>query len=131
MNKMYGFEGEVKLKYNSKMAELFTEIFNYLPLCHTINKKIFVILIFLLIIKLIFWVCHGGLFQEDGVTLDKLVKLKRFCQPPESGIMCDLLWSDPQNELGKAPSKRGVGIQFGPDVTKKFIEDNDLNYIIR
>lgn len=24
------------------MAELFTEIFNYLPLCHVINKKIFV-----------------------------------------------------------------------------------------
>ena len=32
MNKMYGFEGEVKSKYNIKMAELFTEIFNYLPL---------------------------------------------------------------------------------------------------
>lgn len=42
MNKMYGFEGEVKTKYNSKMAEFFTEIFNYLPLCHVINKKVFV-----------------------------------------------------------------------------------------
>lgn len=43
---MYGFEGEVKTKYNNKMADLFTEIFNYLPLCHVINKKIFVCFIF-------------------------------------------------------------------------------------
>jgi serine/threonine-protein phosphatase 5 len=42
MNKMYGFEGEVRSKYSAKMAELFTEIFNYLPLCHLINGKIFV-----------------------------------------------------------------------------------------
>lgn len=42
MNKMYGFEGEVKEKFNAKMAELFTEIFNYLPLCHVVNNKIFV-----------------------------------------------------------------------------------------
>lgn len=42
MNKMYGFEGEIKAKYNMKMAEFFSEIFNHLPLCHVINKKIFV-----------------------------------------------------------------------------------------
>lgn len=42
MNKMYGFEGEVRSKYSSQMADFFTEIFNYLPLCHVINKKIFV-----------------------------------------------------------------------------------------
>lgn len=42
MNKMYGFEGEVKAKYNSQMAELFTEVFNYLPLAHIIGEKILV-----------------------------------------------------------------------------------------
>uniref|UniRef100_A0A915MQJ0 protein-serine/threonine phosphatase n=1 Tax=Meloidogyne javanica TaxID=6303 RepID=A0A915MQJ0_MELJA len=73
MNKMYGFEGEVKSKYNTKMAELFTEIFNYLPLCHVINERIFV--------------CHGGLFQEDGVTLDRIRKVNRNRQPPDEGIM--------------------------------------------
>ena len=45
--------------------------------------------------------------------------------------MCDLLWSDPQPQQGRAPSKRGVGIQFGPDITKKFLEANDLDLIIR
>lgn len=42
MNQMYGFEGEVKAKYTAQMAELFTEVYNYLPLCHLINKKILV-----------------------------------------------------------------------------------------
>lgn len=117
MNKMYGFEGEVKAKYNSKMAEFFTEIFCTLPLCHVINKKIFT--------------CHGGLFKKDGVKLDEIMNTKRFRQPPEEGIMCDLLWSDPQEIPGRAPSKRGVGCQFGPDITEAFLKDNDLLYVVR
>uniref|UniRef100_A0A0N5BFN5 protein-serine/threonine phosphatase n=1 Tax=Strongyloides papillosus TaxID=174720 RepID=A0A0N5BFN5_STREA len=117
MNKMYGFEGEVKAKYNTKMAEFFTEIFCTLPLCHLINKKIFT--------------CHGGLFRDDGVTLDQIRNTKRFRQPPEEGIMCDLLWSDPQEINGRSPSKRGVGCQFGPDVTEAFLKNNDLLYVVR
>ena len=27
--------------------------------------------------------------------------------------MCELLWSDPQAENGRSPSKRGVGVAFG------------------
>jgi diadenosine tetraphosphatase ApaH/serine/threonine PP2A family protein phosphatase len=47
------------------------------------------------------------------------------------GIMCDLLWSDPQAGRGRSASKRGVGIQFGPDVTSDFLRKNNLDYIIR
>jgi hypothetical protein len=45
--------------------------------------------------------------------------------------MCELLWSDPQPMYGRSPSKRGVGCQFGPDVTRRFLENNCLEYIIR
>lgn len=45
--------------------------------------------------------------------------------------MCELLWSDPQPLMGRSLSKRGVGIQFGPDVTKTFCELNNLKCIIR
>lgn len=45
--------------------------------------------------------------------------------------MCDLLWSDPQVPKGRAPSKRGVGVQFGPDITLAFLKRNKLDYIIR
>ena len=50
MNKMYGFEGEVKAKYSSTMVELFTEVYNWLPLSHCINSRVLVM--------------HGGLFKE-------------------------------------------------------------------
>ena len=64
---------------------------------------------------------HGGLFSTDDVTLDDLRKIDRNRQPPEEGkwpcesinligqfwhytiimylyvgLMCELLWSDPQ-----------------------------------
>lgn len=45
--------------------------------------------------------------------------------------MCDLLWSDPQDLPGRSPSKRGVGCQFGPDITEDFCKRNGLDYVIR
>ncbi|XP_063539055.1 serine/threonine-protein phosphatase 5 [Cydia strobilella] len=117
MNRMYGFRGEVTSKYTSQMADLFTEVYNWLPLAHCINSRVLVM--------------HGGLFSKDDITLDDIRKVDRNKQPPEDGIMCELLWSDPQPMLGRSPSKRGVGCQFGPDVTANFLQRNGLQYIIR
>lgn len=47
------------------------------------------------------------------------------------GIMTELLWSDPVAEPGRSPSKRGVACAFGPDVTKRFLSENNLDYVIR
>ncbi|CAK1583856.1 unnamed protein product [Parnassius mnemosyne] len=117
MNRMYGFRGEVTFKYTAQMADLFTEVYNWLPLAHCINNRVLVM--------------HGGLFSSDDVTLEDIQKVDRNKQPPEDGIMCELLWSDPQPMLGRARSKRGVGCQFGPDVTENFLQKNGLDYIIR
>ena len=65
------------------------------------------------------------------MTLEDIVKTERNRQPPDEGIMCELLWSDPQPMMGRSPSKRGVGCQFGPDVTHRFLEHNKLDYIVR
>lgn len=45
--------------------------------------------------------------------------------------MSDLMWSDPQPFAGRSPSKRGVGMAFGPDVTKAFLDGNDLKLLVR
>jgi serine/threonine-protein phosphatase 5 len=78
-------------------------------------------------------VLHGGLFSDDKVTLDDIRKLNRHTQrqPGQAGLMMEMLWTDPQPEPGRGPSKRGVGMQFGPDVTKRFCENNGLDAIIR
>ncbi|CAL8079473.1 unnamed protein product [Calicophoron daubneyi] len=117
MNRLYGFEGEMKSKYSLEMAEMFTDIFNWLPLAHLINQRILVM--------------HGGLFSNDDVTLADVKTISRDRQPPEGSPMCELLWSDPMESNGRAPSKRGIGCQFGPDVTEKFCKANGLDYIIR
>ena len=122
MNKIFGFEGEVKNKYSQQLYDVFAEVFEYLPLAHLIqrendNGKVIVM--------------HGGLFNKDDVTLDDIRKVDRVRQPPEEGLMCDLLWSDPMANLGRSPSKRGVGVQFGPDVTQSFLKLNNVDYVIR
>ena len=36
-----------------------------------------------------------------------------------------------QEEEGTAPNNRGYSSVFGPDITKKFLADNNLLYIVR
>eukprot|EP00568_Trieres_chinensis_P013279 CAMPEP_0183317252 /NCGR_PEP_ID=MMETSP0160_2-20130417/57408_1 /TAXON_ID=2839 ORGANISM="Odontella Sinensis, Strain Grunow 1884" /NCGR_SAMPLE_ID=MMETSP0160_2 /ASSEMBLY_ACC=CAM_ASM_000250 /LENGTH=564 /DNA_ID=CAMNT_0025483235 /DNA_START=40 /DNA_END=1731 /DNA_ORIENTATION=+ len=117
MNRIYGFEGEVKAKYDDKIFELFLEVFCHLPLASVVADKVFV--------------THGGLSVKPGVTLDDVRKIPRGMEPPDSGLMSDLLWSDPQPFDGKSPSKRGVGYSFGPDITKDFLERNNLSLLVR
>jgi serine/threonine-protein phosphatase 5 len=119
MNRMYGFEGECRHKYNERVFKLFSESFSALPLATLVGQKFFTL--------------HGGLFSDDDITLDDIRKLNRHKQrqPGQSGLMMEMLWTDPQPQNGRGPSKRGVGLQFGPDVTKRFCEKNGLEAIIR
>ena len=119
MNRVYGFEGECKAKYNEKTFKLFSESFSALPLATLIGKK--------------YLTLHGGLFSDDKTSLDDIRKLNRHGQrqPGQQGLMMEMLWTDPQPQPGRGPSKRGVGMQFGPDVTKRFCENNGLEAIIR
>lgn len=119
MNRVYGFEGECKAKYNERVFKLFSESFSALPLATLIGHK--------------YLVLHGGLFSDDNVTLDHIRKLNRHAQrqPGQSGLMMEMLWADPQEMPGRGPSKRGVGMQFGPDVTRRFCEKNGIEAVIR
>ena len=111
------FEGEVKHKYDESIYECFSELFLVLPLAHVLNSKVFVL--------------HGGLFSKDNVSINDLKAIDRKREPPESGLMCEMIWSDPCKMNGRHPSKRGVGLSFGPDITKKFLEFNNLELVVR
>lgn len=117
MNKVYGFDGEVRAKFSPLLADLFRETFCALPLAHVLAGRVFVV--------------HGGLFSRDGVKLDELRAIDRFREPPEEGLMCEMLWSDPAPEPGRQPSKRGVGVAFGPDVAREFLDGNGLAMLVR
>jgi len=138
MNRTYGFEGEAKHKHGEQTYKLFAHVFTTLPLATLISatkppksspnenailspdgfKRFFVV--------------HGGLFSKDGVTLEDIRKIPRIGrQPGQEGLMCELLWTDPQELPGRGPSKRGVGIAFGPDVTRRWCTLNGVAGIIR
>ena len=87
LNMIYGFKGEVEAKYCGRTYNIFCDVFNTLPLCFSINSKVFV--------------THGGLFSKDGVTVKDILALDRFHEPPNVGIMCELLWSDPIKQNGR------------------------------
>ncbi|KAF9585093.1 hypothetical protein BGW38_003936 [Lunasporangiospora selenospora] len=119
MNKVYGFEEEVKVKFSETMFKMFSETFICLPLAHLVQEKIFVV--------------HGGLSSRDDVTLEEIKGIDRISkgQPGQGGLMSELLWADPQPLPGRSPSARGVGQKFGPDVTENFCKMNNIDMIIR
>ncbi|KAJ8606595.1 hypothetical protein MRB53_040824 [Persea americana] len=119
MNKVYGFEGECKAKYTERVFKIFSESFSLLPLAALVQDQ--------------YLVLHGGLFSDDKIKLDDLRNINRHKkkQPGHEGLMMEMLWTDPQTAPGRGPSKRGVGLQFGPDVTKRFCDNNGLKAIIR
>lgn len=117
LNIVYGFEGEVKAKYDDALYQQFHDCFATLPLAARINRGVFVV--------------HGGLFSRDSVTIDELNALDRRRDIPEEGLMTEMLWSDPSPTPGRAASKRGVGVLFGADVTTEFLSRNGLVRVIR
>jgi len=117
VNMLYGFYGEVKTKYDKETYSVFRELFFALPLCYLINKKIFVV--------------HGGLPNDEEVTLDDIRRVERFREPPDQGLMTDLLWSDFVDEDGLHLSAREVCCAAGPDITARFAKANNIKLIVR
>ncbi|TIB03840.1 hypothetical protein E3P94_00365 [Wallemia ichthyophaga] len=138
MTQVYGFEGECKHKYPTDLTyKSFAQLFTYLPIAHLISstKKPETTLSKSDILTKDgfkrFFVVHGGLFSKDDVTLEDIRKIKRNREPGQEGLMCEALWTDPQEADGRGPSKRGVGVGFGGDVTKRWCELNEVCAVIR
>ena len=51
---------------------------------------------------------------------------------PDQGLLCDLLWSDPDKEVqGWGENDRGVSYTFGAEVVAKFLYKHDLDLVCR
>ncbi|WFD26606.1 protein-serine/threonine phosphatase [Malassezia nana] len=152
MNKVYGFEGECKAKFGGEMTfKLFTEAFVAIPLATLVtptcaplaenqlpenaskSKAQTSAIVHKETGLKRYFVVHGGLFSKDNVTLDDIQAVDRFAkkQPGQEGLMMELLWSDPQTMPGRGPSKRGVGLGFGPDITRAWCELNGITSVLR
>jgi len=74
---------------------------------------------------------HGGL-STSLTSWESIRKLKRGTDVPETGLMCDLLWADPDPDIsGVEDNERGVSIIFGKEFLNKFLKDHNLDLICR
>ena len=118
INRIYGFYDECKKRYSVKLWKIFTDCFNCLPVAALLDDRILCM--------------HGGLSSE----LQNIEQIKNILRPsdvPEQGLLCDLLWSDPEDnpDGGFGINDRGVSITFGAKVVEDFLKKNDLDLICR
>ncbi len=74
---------------------------------------------------------HGGL-SPDMSSLEQIKAVRRPTDVPDSGLLCDLLWSDPEKACsGFLDSERGVSFVFGKDVVAGFLDKHGLDLICR
>jgi len=117
INRLYGFYDECKRRYNFKVWKTFGDCFNCLPVAAIIDDKI---------------ICmHGGL-SPDLTNLEQITRIQRPTEVPDEGLLCDLLWSDPDNDVsGWAENERGVSFTFGSEAISAFLKKQDLDLICR
>lgn len=60
--------------------------------------------------------CHGGL-SPDLQSMEQIRRIMRPTDVPDQGLLCDLLWSDPDKDtMGWGENDRGVSFTFGAEV---------------
>ncbi|GAA53163.1 protein phosphatase 1 catalytic subunit [Clonorchis sinensis] len=64
--------------------------------------------------------------------MEQIRRIMRPTDVPEQGLLCDLLWSDPDKDItGWGENDRGVSFTFGGDIVTKFLHSHDLDLICR
>jgi serine/threonine-protein phosphatase PP1 catalytic subunit len=117
INRVYGFYDECKRRYTVKVWRMFCNVFNCLPIAAVIEERVMCM--------------HGGL-SPSLESFDQILALRRPTDVPDEGLMCDLLWADPDESMrGWCPNGRGVSWVFGSDVISRFLRTHDLDLICR
>jgi len=117
ITRIYGFYDECKRRYSIKLWKQFCDMFNHLPYVAVIDEKIFCV--------------HGGISPELN-NMDQVRRLVRPTEVPDTGLICDFLWADPDKDIaGWAENDRGVSFIFGSDVVTSFLQKQDMDLICR
>ncbi|CAF3510119.1 unnamed protein product [Rotaria sp. Silwood1] len=117
---------ECERKYRSRaLYKACMRAFDTLPVCALVDSR--------------FLCMHGGLSPNIRIISD-IEKLDRFVETPDSGPLCDLLWSDPSENFDdiddqqpefKPNNVRGCAHFFSYYACRDFLLRNNLVSIIR
>ncbi|CAF1410167.1 unnamed protein product [Adineta ricciae] len=117
MNRIYGFYDECKHRYNIELWKSFNDCFNCLPVAAIISGKIFC--------------CSGGPSPELH-SLEQIREIQRPTDVPEAGLLCDLLWAEPdENVKGWSESNAGISFSFGVNIVHEFLNRHSMDLICR
>lgn len=117
LNRIYGFYDECKRRYSVKLWRIFSDCFNCMPIAAVVHDKILCM--------------HGGL-SPDLDNLSQIFDISRPTDIPDEGLLCDILWSDPDaNVMGWGYNIRGVSYTFGHDIVADFLNRHGLDLICR
>jgi hypothetical protein len=68
----------------------------------------------------------------DLQTMDQIRKMERPTDVPDTGLLCDLLWADPDKDTDTwGENDRGVSFMFGAATVAKFLDTHDLDLVCR
>lgn len=98
---------------------IFNRVFQWMPLCAAVEDRVFCV--------------HGGL-SPSLQSLDQLhdINREKLENVPDSGLECDLLWSDPdKNELEWGENERGCSHTFGPKIVEDFCNKHHFDLVCR
>ena len=138
MTKVFGFYAECLWKYDNEIYRACTNLFKYLPIAMKLDLDIGS-----------FFLCHAGI-SPSLHYLSQINNFERRIEPPDCGLYCDLLWSDPLTypvyddffERGFIDSdwlevtyiendSRDCSYYYGYEAVRSFLENNEIRAVIR
>lgn len=126
VNRDYGFMDECRRRLGVKqfgpLYDAISQVFNALPIAAIVGDRIFCV--------------HGGLSPHLH-SLSQLEAISRPAEIPDSGLIYDLLWTDPAehrdllDQEGWGHGVRACTKVFGEWVVEKFLKNHHLNLVVR
>ncbi|KAJ6239113.1 serine/threonine-protein phosphatase 6 catalytic subunit [Anaeramoeba flamelloides] len=118
ITKVYGFYEECFNRYQDlSIWKVIMNVFDFFSIGAVVDQSLFCV--------------HGGL-SPHTFNFFEMKNIWRFQEIPSDGGLCDLLWSDPTDDIEQwTPSPRGTGWYFGEKVVDKFLKVNNMSLICR
>ena len=106
---------QVIRQYDEEIYDLMVEVINEIPVAVILDHKILVML--------------AGINSPD-LTIEEMKAIPKGVDSTEHELLDELLWADPKDEDGSSMNV-DRGPEFGPDISKAFLERNDVDRIVR